>query len=122
MRYEVIAVSGSFVGSAKTRHEAVAIARIHGLSEDRVYEVRKRDGWVMLSFAVLVVLAWGYAIFDLQAWQYDWPALAARPVLVLFFLLGLPMVATITLVKAIAAIRRGLHSESLNSDTSGGLS
>ncbi len=106
MHYEVHAVTGYLVGTAKTRDEALAIANVYGLSEDRVFEVRKRDGWVLLSFATLLLLVWGWFIFDLQVWRQDWAAMVARPIQTLFLVFCFPAVAIILVVKAINQIRR----------------
>ena len=111
MHYEVHAVTGYLIGTAKTRDEALAIAKVYGLSEDRVFEVRMRDGWLLLAFAAVLLIVWGWFMFGAQVWKEDWPAMMARPLATLFLVFCFPAVAIIQVVKAIAEIRRSARNK-----------
>lgn len=102
MHYQVIAVTGEIVASARTRAEAEQMAKIHNLPADRVFEVSDKDGWIGLGiglFLMLYWLVWLVLQFSSEQLKLDWLALLASPGLTLFFIFVLPIVGAVQIAK-----------------------
>lgn len=119
MHYQVIAITGEIVASAKTRAEAEQMAKIHNLSEDRVFEVSDQHGWIGLGFGLSLMLFWLVWLvlqFSSEQLKLDWPALLASPGPTLLFIFVLPIVGTVQITKGCKRIlesrraARGRHA------------
>lgn len=101
IHYKVCTVSGEVLGIRNSRDEAVTLARSYGLGEDRVFEMRKRDGWIMLGLSVILAGLW---IFALVAEAHDndlvgvFIDVLAAPGAAVFVVFGLPLAALGALV------------------------
>lgn len=102
MHYQVIAITGEIVAIAKTRDEALQMAKIHSLSADRVFEANDHDGWIGLGIGLalfLFWLVWLFFQFRTEQLKLDWPALLGNPVPTIFFIFIMPIVGIVQIAK-----------------------
>jgi hypothetical protein len=108
MKFQVITVSGEVVATTQSRTRAIQIAKRHSLSEDRVFELRARDGWITLSIGIAFIAIWAITLgiqFNPDTLKTEWPAILSDPFISMFIIFILPIVGLVTAFKGYKEIR-----------------